>query len=267
MRYEWVQQPISQFASARYTFIQFISDLNLSLQLQEEISRAWAPDVHYGQYVTDSREVRHHNSRIGTDTETKIRLGEITQGTDNRDILEPRGDMGTAIVPLALWQRTKGNKFYHERTQNPRLTNKRFCLGWGSLDHVLIDRKCTAKLHAIRTHVVEHIGCEHQDASTLFEQFLPIQLMSVASNDSVTPDSPRREPSNSYKVSFQESLYFVGEEDTFQSHIPAGFKEETIYTWEFKENNLYDCSHIDFSDSETLLTCLVSASISAHHHQ
>ena len=61
--HSFAQQPIAQITSARYTFTQFQTALKESLQLREELSRARAPDMNYGQYVRDPRDVRPSNSR------------------------------------------------------------------------------------------------------------------------------------------------------------------------------------------------------------
>lgn len=58
MRLEWAQHPISQVATSRYTFIQFITALHESLQLREERARAQALGTHYGQYMKDPRSPR-----------------------------------------------------------------------------------------------------------------------------------------------------------------------------------------------------------------
>ena len=63
MRLGFAQQPISQLTSARYTLTQFTTALQESLQLTEELARARAPELNYGQYVRDPREVRFSNSR------------------------------------------------------------------------------------------------------------------------------------------------------------------------------------------------------------
>ena len=62
MRVDWAQQPISQVATSRYTLIQFITALQQSLQLGEEISRPKAPHTHYGQYTKNPRSMGYPNS-------------------------------------------------------------------------------------------------------------------------------------------------------------------------------------------------------------
>ena len=51
MRLSFAQQPISQLTTARYTFKQFTTALKESLQLMEELTRARAQELNYGQYV------------------------------------------------------------------------------------------------------------------------------------------------------------------------------------------------------------------------
>ena len=64
MGYTWAQQPIYQLTASRYTFVQFVTALDESLQLQDEVSCAHPRDIHNVQYMTDPRDVRkHHNQR------------------------------------------------------------------------------------------------------------------------------------------------------------------------------------------------------------
>ena len=60
MKHNWANTPISQIASARYSFGQFITALQESWNLQDEVSRASAPAdpiINYSQYVSDSRNL------------------------------------------------------------------------------------------------------------------------------------------------------------------------------------------------------------------
>ena len=59
----FAQQPISQITSSRYSFTQFTTAMKENLQLREELSRATAPELNYGQYVSDPRDVRPSNFR------------------------------------------------------------------------------------------------------------------------------------------------------------------------------------------------------------
>lgn len=45
IRHEWAQQTTSQLAAARYTLTKFITALHERIQLEEEVSRATAPDI------------------------------------------------------------------------------------------------------------------------------------------------------------------------------------------------------------------------------
>ena len=63
MGLKFAQQPISQLTTARYTFTQFTTALKESLQLMEELTRARAQELNYGQYVRDPRDVRPSSSR------------------------------------------------------------------------------------------------------------------------------------------------------------------------------------------------------------
>ena len=57
MRHDWVQNRIAQLTTAQFSFIQFITALNESIQLQEELSRARAPEIGYGLYINDTGDV------------------------------------------------------------------------------------------------------------------------------------------------------------------------------------------------------------------
>ena len=59
MKLEWAQQSISQVVVSKYMFVQFVTALQESIQIIEEISRARAPDIHYRQYMNDPRTIRH----------------------------------------------------------------------------------------------------------------------------------------------------------------------------------------------------------------
>ena len=65
IRFEWAQQPIAQMTTARYTFTQFITSLQESLQLQEEMAQARVARVDYGQYEKHPRNFGHPNNRRG----------------------------------------------------------------------------------------------------------------------------------------------------------------------------------------------------------
>lgn len=64
MSQEWAQSSISSIATAKYSFIQFITALQESLQLCEESRCARAPDYTlYGQYLNHPSEVSDPHNR------------------------------------------------------------------------------------------------------------------------------------------------------------------------------------------------------------
>ncbi len=64
MRKDWAKQLISLVTTARYTYTQFINALQESVQLSEELSLAQAPEISYGQYVHNPRDVRYHRTHL-----------------------------------------------------------------------------------------------------------------------------------------------------------------------------------------------------------
>lgn len=230
MRYDWAQQPISQLTTARYTFTQFITALNESLQLQEEISRAKLPEMHYGQYIVDPRDLRHNKYRFGDKYGSNYSPKRNYQPSESQDHSRSPNRYAHRTRSQGRLPRNRiNNSFRHSRARKPRLRNKRFCFGCGSPDHILSDRKCTPTLDAIRNNMVEHIGCNYADAAALAQQFLTLHSSPIQINDDNPRDTPRREAEQSTKVSFQESLYLADERDTLESHISNGFKEDTFY--------------------------------------
>ena len=64
MSLDWAAHPISQIATSKYSFTQFITALQESLQLQNERLRVQALSVGYGQYLNNPRDVAFpHNRR------------------------------------------------------------------------------------------------------------------------------------------------------------------------------------------------------------
>ncbi len=100
--------------------------------------------------------------------------------------------------------------------------------------------------------MMAHIGCDNQDAANLTKQFLTLYSTPADNSDSDIVDLPQRDATSGLRVSFQESLYRVDEEDTFQSRFAAGFRGDTFYTKFHEDNNVYDCSHIHFSKSSSM---------------
>ena len=62
MGQDWAQTPISHIAMSRYSFVQFITALEESLQISEEPSRARAQSTLFGQYMADPRTIRRSDS-------------------------------------------------------------------------------------------------------------------------------------------------------------------------------------------------------------
>ena len=120
MGYTWARQPIYQLTASRHTFVQFMTALNESLQLQDEVSRAHALDIHNGQYMTDPRDVRkHHNQR------DDLRGWEHSR---NQSPFPNRRNSGPWSRRYNR-QRSRSPAYKDGSRMNPRIRNKRVC--WG----------------------------------------------------------------------------------------------------------------------------------------
>ena len=64
MRFDWAQNPLAQLTTSQYSFEQFITSLNESIQLQNELSRAQAIGVGYGQYTTHPADVPNRHEFV-----------------------------------------------------------------------------------------------------------------------------------------------------------------------------------------------------------
>ncbi len=78
--------------------------------------------------------------------------------------------------------------------------------------------------------MISNIGSDDQAEGNLVKQFSTLLSIPADNSDLFTVDSPRRDATSAPNVSFQESLHLVDEEDTFRSHIAAGFRGDMFYT-------------------------------------
>ena len=176
----FAQQPIAQITSARYTFTQFQTALKESLQLREELSRARAPDMNYGQYVRDPRDVRPSNSRWPPVRTHQSRDYRDRSRSPFRSNLRDR-----SRSPYRSGRDARNNNRYDRRI-NPNVRDKKVCWGCGSPDHILSDRKCTPKLETIKTNITEHVENNSSAIDDLAEQFVTLHAYaSQGSTDNV----------------------------------------------------------------------------------
>ena len=62
IRFDWAQNSIAQVATSKYTFTQFITPLQESMQITEEINRARALGTNYIHYLNNRKSARHANN-------------------------------------------------------------------------------------------------------------------------------------------------------------------------------------------------------------
>ena len=100
MSLDWTQQPIYQINTSKYSFIQFITALQESLQLKEERSPVKNLDLSYGQYVRYPRDVESQTTgaeivldRLSTVIKDLYHLTNVTVKTDPRGLMDPK-DVG-----------------------------------------------------------------------------------------------------------------------------------------------------------------------------
>ena len=63
MSHDWAEQLISDTKTSKYSFTQFITALQGSLQLREERDRARTHDIDYGLYLRNPHDVDHSHNR------------------------------------------------------------------------------------------------------------------------------------------------------------------------------------------------------------
>ena len=57
MRFEWAKRPITMLTTYRYSFTQFLNAFQEGLQLEEELDRANALEINYGQHLNNPHDV------------------------------------------------------------------------------------------------------------------------------------------------------------------------------------------------------------------
>ena len=238
--HSFAQQPIAQITSARYTFTQFTTALKESLQLKEELSRARAPEMNYGQYVRDPRDVRPSSSRWSHMRSIRSRNDrDRSRSPYRRDFRE------RSRSPFNPERDAHQNSQYGRRI-NPNVRNKKVCWGCGSPDHILSDRKCTPKLETIKTNITEHVGSSSSAIDDLAEEF--VTLLARASQDTTdTIGAHVRSDEYSPQVHFDESVFNVDECNALESRFAAGFNNaphDVQFVNTDRVSDTYDCSHV-----------------------
>ena len=230
MRLGFAQQPISQLTSARYSFIQFTTALQESLQLSEELARIGAQDMHYGQYVRNPRDLRASNHwRSGQ---------QFRQLHDRRDrSRSPYANRGHERSRSPARFNNQGT-----RSINPNVRNKRVCWGCGSPDHILSDRKCTPELQTIRTNITDCVSRGTVDE--IAQQFLTLH----GHTQEEDTDTTHVRQEGEQHVSFDESAYHIAEESFLQSQFNDNMNDEhyriNLVVAQPRTTRTYDCSHV-----------------------
>ncbi len=130
MPYEWAQQPIYQLTTSQYSYIQFVAALNASLQLQEEISRARAPKVDYGQYTNDPRAVRRHGHQRGRNIRRWLPRRNSTPYSQRSDY-QPAHSRYARNSSQSPGPRHSGSIIERNGRHNPNMRHRQFCWGCG----------------------------------------------------------------------------------------------------------------------------------------
>ena len=124
VRFEWAKQPISMVTTSRYSFTQFLTALQESIQLNEELTRANAPGVNYGQYVNKPHDFRHpNNPRLDPKHGYEPRRNHSRSPHRNRSHSPTR--RGYRNRPRRPYDPRRTNDYRHR--QNPSLPRKRYC--------------------------------------------------------------------------------------------------------------------------------------------
>ena len=202
--------------TARYTFSQFITSLQESLQLKEEISRAGAIRTDHGQYVNHPYNVALPYNRRGDDD------GSYSpwRNRDNRNRYgrsrspHNRYDRGRSRSPSSRYRRGGGNA---QRSENPTLRAKRYCFGCGSPDHILSDRKCTPTLDSIQTNFIHNLAYNNAEAEEFANQVLMLHSPQEPSSNSVEDNHASQDNlRNPNHIHFSESFYVADETDKLE---------------------------------------------------
>ena len=152
--------------TARHTFTQFITSLQESLQLQEEMARAKLTEKLYGKYQRDARDVRYRGIRHGEryDSRSPRRYAEQNYRPSLSRSLSIERCLGSSRRP--------GHRQTLARVQRSDCGHKarRLSFGCGSPDHILSDNKCTPSLQSIEMHIIHSMNCSDESAGSIAEQ-------------------------------------------------------------------------------------------------
>ena len=121
MSQDWAQTAISHIATSKYSLIQFVTALRENIQLQEERSRARAPDLYLcGQYLNHPGDVAKPNNRNGNRSPSPHKRHPMASSPYGRDI---RFRSRSPRYPRqSNWQDSRSL----ERT-NPNFRTRRLC--------------------------------------------------------------------------------------------------------------------------------------------
>ena len=160
--------------TARYSFMHFITSLQESHPLQEEMSRARNNEVNYGQYAAHPHDVRYPGNRRGA---------RLNVRTARRYVANDRDHSRSRSSYERLHRERSRSPYFRERrsantverSRNPSLGKRRYCYGCGAEDQILSDKKCTPSLNSIKTNVTEQRGCDQEIAVDIAEQMFSFQ--------------------------------------------------------------------------------------------
>ena len=213
--------------------------------------------MHYGQYMNNPRTVRRSknhtsqrsnhwsNDRYRTEHGSNNRSYSPYNITNRRD---PRSTLPNRNDPAS--DRTG------DRRRNPNFRYRRLCLGCGSSDYILRDRKCIPTLEPIKTNLVTIVEGSLNNAEHLTEEILTLHSTSTHPDSRIgdvahdqNDNALERSPEKQSQVHFGESMYRVHEEDTYESQVSSEFANDTFnvsfISNEPKVVKVFDCSRVN----------------------
>ena len=246
MRLQWVQIPIAQLTTGRYTFVQFITALNESSQLQEEMSRAGAHESLYGQYLNDSRDISRQNINKSRSSRWNSPGHNNFSYSDRQRSRTPAG-------------RNNGHHSCSHRL-NPNYRGPPPCYNCGSKNHKIADCPGTLNKEDVKINLVECAGCSDGNADALADGFVTMYTKYNNRTELYQKLAPMRDcvkspmPNNSasHNVHFKEVMYSVEEQEVFTQQIAQAFNSDT-YSTHF---SVADCSRIQVANVPRGIACV-----------
>ena len=180
---EWSITPCKSLSTAGFTYNQFVTALNESLQVQMDLYTFRGTSTRYGQLITHLRDVRRYPSssrcseihtqktghtRVNRFERTRYRdaerkysdrryFSQSRKNDRNRSSLRERYESSSARNQNRMRSRSPSKdryKQHDDRTRyNPSFSHMQ-CIGCGSPDHVQSDNRCTSTLNQIRTYLI-----------------------------------------------------------------------------------------------------------------